>query len=323
MGKGMATVVYNSQAGSTANAPLDEVLAKLAALGYSPIHTFSKEEKGDLDRVLEEARDLVVTIGGDGTLRGVALRLIGRQDVQLACVPAGTANNVGKTLEVPLDWKEFLDGLADPVERSLDIGRIRGPLGEDFFVEAFGCGVFADMLALYDTEKGKSVGRAMSVVTDLLPNVEPYDLRLNLDGNDLSGQYVMLEAMNMAMTGPNLRLSPDADPFDGLLDIVLVKPDEKVNLFEYMKRNQDGNLEELQNVQRLQGKRLELVWTGFPTHIDDEARVDIDTPVDDERVRNVSSELKDEQSSVVVIDILPGAIRMLLPRTARTAGQGA
>ncbi len=52
-------------------------------------------------------------------------------------------------------------------------------------------------------------------------------LKMALDGRDLTGDYVLLEAMNIRSIGPNLRLAPDADPGDGLLDIVLVSDSEE------------------------------------------------------------------------------------------------
>ena len=50
-----------------------------------------------------------------------------------------------------------------------------------------------------------------------------HELQITLDGEDLSGEYILLEVMNIQHIGPSLHLAPDANPGDGLLDVVLVK----------------------------------------------------------------------------------------------------
>jgi diacylglycerol kinase family enzyme len=100
-----------------------------------------------------------------------------------------------------------------------------------------------------------------------LDGSRPLALKLNLDGVDLSGEYVLLEAMNIPSIGPNLRLAANADPGDGLLDIVLVAYDERARLSEYLtERIADGSA-----AAQLPGRRCRQL------HIEsDEVRVHID-----------------------------------------------
>ncbi|MEO8627522.1 MAG: hypothetical protein ABI612_05390 [Betaproteobacteria bacterium] len=55
-------------------------------------------------------------------------------------------------------------------------------------------------------------------------------MRAVLDGNDISGVYIMFQAMNIQRVGPNLFIAPDADPGDGLFDVVLLAEDERAKL---------------------------------------------------------------------------------------------
>ena len=46
-------------------------------------------------------------------------------------------------------------------------------------------------------------------------------MKIIFDNRDLSGRYILLEAMNIHSVGPNFWLAPPADPGDGLLDLVI------------------------------------------------------------------------------------------------------
>jgi len=62
-------------------------------------------------------------------------------------------------------------------------------------------------------------------------------MTIRLDGKEMSGDYVLLEAMNVRYVGPNLDLVPRADINDGLLDVVLVGSGERGKLKPYFSKS--------------------------------------------------------------------------------------
>jgi diacylglycerol kinase (ATP) len=307
-----ATIIYNRNARQASTMPLEEIEAGLAELGYAPRH-LPTDDVDDLDAALSDTRGLVLAVGGDGTLHAVALRLAGRKDAQLAFLSAGTANNFAKSMGIDMPWKDALAGLAQPRELTLDLGRMRGPLGEELFLEAFGCGLYADALAEYDPDQGKSKLRAVSAMTNVLPGFAPYEWQLTIDGAKVEGRFLLLEALNISLVGPNLNLAPDADPFDGLLDVVTIFEDKKVGLLEHVRKMQAGELSQLDNVEVRRAKKIEIVWTGFPVHLDDTPKFELHGDEEGTKPRSVSPELQDEKPAVIVVDVLPGAVNLLLP----------
>jgi diacylglycerol kinase family enzyme len=317
-----ATVIFNANAGGTKGIPLDELIAGLREQGYDPVHR-ATEQESDLDRALADAAGLVLVAGGDGTIRAAALRLIGRPGVQLAFIPAGTANNISRSFGLKLDWKQTLAGLAEGRAVHYDVGRVRGPLGERYFLEAFGCGLYADSLALYDPAQGKSVTRAISVLTDILPNLAPRELNARLDGRDISGSYLALEAMNTTCMGPNLDLAPDADPSDGLFDVLLMQEPQRAGMLEHLLRLQQAQLERLENVEIVRGRKLELVWDGFPVHFDGEPEAEIADPAAMQQAGGLSAGMREEAEAVLVAEVLPAALTLLLPTAPGSAAEEA
>jgi diacylglycerol kinase family enzyme len=74
----------------------------------------------------------------------------------------------------------------------------------------------------------------------------------------------------MAFVGPNLYLAPDVDSDDGMLDVVLVTAEERDALEEPLENWRDGE-HHVPELPRIRASAIELEWTGFEVHIDDEA----------------------------------------------------
>jgi diacylglycerol kinase family enzyme len=225
--------------------------------------------------VLDEPADLVAVAGGDGTVGRVAKKLVGR-DIPIAPLPLGTANNISRTLglaDVPL--ANIIASWADARRVRFDV---QGPWGLRYFVEAAGIGLFARAMPAAErsrtlaslTSAEAKVAYALQMLRDRLETCEPHRLHMRLDGREVSGEFVLFEAMNMEFVGPNLYLAPEVDPCDGTLDLVLVSSAERDKLHESLAHWQDGKRKR-PDLPRTRVQRVELDWTGFHVHFDDEA----------------------------------------------------
>jgi diacylglycerol kinase (ATP) len=149
-----------------------------------------------------------------------------------------------------------------------------GPWGERYFVEGVGVGLFASLLSRPKRKKKGStnvVEGALRRLKEAAARCELVELVAALDGKDISGRYLLLEAVNLRYVGPNLFLAPDSQPGDGQLDVVLVTEAERARLLEYLEKWQE-NRERLAVLPTRRGKRLQIEWTGFELHIDDKLR---------------------------------------------------
>ena len=201
--------------------------------------------------------------------------MVGR-GVPLTVLPTGTANNIARTLGlVERPFEELVRSWENPRRVRLDVGVAAGPWGERYFVEGVGAGLFAMLLAQPESEKLE--GRAAAVesglrrLRDQAARCEPVEVAAALDGKDVSGRYVLIEAVNLRYVGPNLHLAPDSEPGDGHFDVVMVSEEERERLVRYLDEWQE-NRERLALLPTVRGKRLEIEWTGFALHIDDKLR---------------------------------------------------
>jgi diacylglycerol kinase family enzyme len=119
----------------------------------------------------------------------------------------------------------------------------------------------------------------------------------------------MVEVLNTRATGSRLKLAPDADPGDGLLDVVCIREDDCDNLLRYAKAVLDEKLDELPSVESYRGRQPQLVWDGFPVHLD----AKVPSHPSEENPRHEHSE-----GGVVTINILPNALDVWLPEDLLT-----
>ena len=306
-----ATLIYNPNSGGAGGVAAADLLSTLYDEGFRAVYPYTRNEV-DLDHALQDPGELVVAVGGDGTVRAVATRLL-NSGTALAIIPAGTSNNVARTLGVTGKPLDLVRGLSQARRCRYDVGKVTGPWGESYFLEALGVGLFADLLEDYDPELGKSVVRASRSVRDILIAYEARPWQVMVDGRDASGRYVALEVLNTKETGPRLALAPQADPTDGCFDVVFVLEPEGVTLFDYATSLVQGKFAELPNVRRLLAKELTLTWHGEPLHTDAEVRGHFvaahpDAPPTELR----PTELR-QAATTLKVEVLPGALELWLP----------
>jgi diacylglycerol kinase family enzyme len=271
------TLIHNPDAGADEQPRGDDLVRLIRGAGHTVIYQSSRAE--NWHTALENPGDIVAVAGGDGMVGKVARRRIDRH-VPIAVLPMGTANNIAKTLRLkdrPLE--QLVAGWSAAPRVNFDVGVASGPWNSKYFIEGLGMGLFtetmyrldatdnADLAHLEDTrEKVESV---LQILKERLSSFTANHLKVTLDGRDLSGEYIMLEVMNISYIGPNLCLAPHANPTDGLLDIVLVSKDERDNLNRSLSHCLEDRLAQPTLTIR-KGQQLQIEWDGSTVHIDDE-----------------------------------------------------
>jgi diacylglycerol kinase family enzyme len=71
-------------------------------------------------------------------------------------------------------------------------------------------------------------------------NVSARFYEIDVDGRDCSGDYVLVEAVNVPFIGPQLKLSPRSDPGDGALELILAGAGDRAALVELARTGELG-----------------------------------------------------------------------------------
>lgn len=291
-----AVLIFNAKAGGSETASPDHLVEALHRIGYRPVYRATDSEE-DLEAALQDVQGTVFVAGGDGTIRAAALHLAGRSGITLGVIPMGTANNIGRMLGVQGEPLAVIASYQGAQVLPFDIGKVTAPWGEDYFLEACGCGAFAEVLAEYDPEGGKSPLRAVQALTTAISSFDPNPVALRLDEEEIPDvPYALLEVMNTKATGPRLRLATSADPHDGLLDVIRIDQQEREGVLAYLSALARDSFEELPSVQANQCRRVQIPYHGQAFHVDGEVR-------------------PGEQGAggLVTIEVWPGALNVLVP----------
>lgn len=262
-------LLHNATAGQSDQPSADNILRAIRETGHSVVYQSSRDQ-GAKWTMLEPA-DLVVAAGGDGTVRKAALGVAGRH-TPLAILPLGTANNLAKALGITGDFRQIIRGLDTASSRRLNLGIASGPWGKVPFIESAGAGLLARMIScMRHADGGPSappLERAREQLRKLLPQYRSRKWFVRVDDREFWANLLLVEAMNIPLIGPNLRLSPHNDPGDGLLDVVLLNESRRAAFADFL-HAPSGTDPDLP-IEIIRGRTLHLRLSGRePAHADD------------------------------------------------------
>ena len=164
--------------------------------------------------------DIVVAVGGDGTVNEVARALVGSATA-LAIIPCGSGNGLARHLMLPTTVERTLDIINEGVIHDLDYGVING---HPFFCT---CGMgFDAFISKKFAEAGKR-GKLTYLENVLKEGMryEPETYSISLDGGEpMEYEAFLISIANASQYGNDAYIAPQASMADGLLDIVIMQP---------------------------------------------------------------------------------------------------
>ncbi|MDM4763887.1 diacylglycerol kinase family protein [Galbitalea sp. SE-J8] len=181
---------------------------------------------------VEQGADVVMAVGGDGTVRAVAEGLRG-SDVPIALLPSGTGNLLARNLEFTLgSLAESVAVAFEGGERDIDLGVVEltrddGATEEHAFLVMAGFGLDAKMMANTRPGLKKAVGWLAYVDGGVraLAEIEPVEISYSVDnGPRRSVDVLTVLVGNCGSLTGGILLMPDAKPDDGILDVVALRP---------------------------------------------------------------------------------------------------
>jgi diacylglycerol kinase family enzyme len=256
------TLVLNPGAGKGATSP-EELRRAIEAAGHQVEVREAKKRK--VAKALDDPGDLLVVAGGDGTVGRVMKALAGR-GVTMTILPTGTANNIATSLGIRGDPGALAARWERLPPRRVDVGTVRGPWGESRFVESVGIGLLGELIHPEVGDDIEGTDEARTEARRLARTLAAPFRRVELDGEDRSANYLLLEAMNIRCAGPNLWLADHARVGDGKLEIVRALERDRQSLVALA----DAFGTSRATLATEQAKRLRLWCEMDELHVDDE-----------------------------------------------------
>jgi diacylglycerol kinase (ATP) len=227
-------VIMNADAGTAEEEDLERGLALLRE--HTSVELAKTSNPGELDGVLHRAGSRrIVVAGGDGSLHAVVAALHRRHDLAdavLALLPMGTGNDFARAMDIPLEIEEAAKVVLEGEVRRVDL--ILDDTGQVVVNNVHvGAGAQASRRGARWKERlgsigvGKvNLGRIGYPIGAVQAAFKPplLHLRVEVDGsvvNDLDQPVLMVALGNGTSVGGGAELTPEADPEDGRIDVMV------------------------------------------------------------------------------------------------------
>lgn len=175
-----------------------------------------------------EGYEVIVAVGGDGTVHEVLNGIMARPEPRpaLGLIPTGSGNDTRRTLGVPEDMAEATLTLVSGRRRRFDIGRCNGIYFNNSFAAGLDARVTAKAVEYKTTTRRAGLWLYFTALIHVLLNeLYPHHVRISWDGAEPVEDDILALATTIGPTyGGGFKITPDAVPDDGLLEVCIIDP---------------------------------------------------------------------------------------------------
>lgn len=166
----------------------------------------------------ENGIDVVIAVGGDGTVNQIARGIIGSKTI-LGLVPAGSGNGLAHHLGIPTDVSKSLAVINNMNVKEIDTVN----MNDKPFVSIAGIGFDALVARKFARAERRGFLTYLKIVTTEYANYRPRKYNMIIDGKPVDRQALFVSFANTNQFGYNTIIAPDAKIDDGLIDVCIVK----------------------------------------------------------------------------------------------------
>ncbi|KON86691.1 diacylglycerol kinase [Sporosarcina globispora] len=254
-------------------------------ISYSAVRTEYRGHAGELAEFYAKKaggqRLYLIAVGGDGTVHEVMNGSARHQNVTVGFIPGGSGNDFSRGFGIPEGLAESLNAIIKGNSVKADLGMIRHIDGkETYFINNMGAGFDALISRKVNSSKIKgilnqlSLGKfiyALFLVKELF-TYKCFDLEIVIDGKKhLFKSAWFITISNQPFYGGGMKISPDANPFDGILNVTVVHNISRIKLLFVFVSVFKGKHIRFKEVAVLQGQNIGILSSHpIPAHADGE-----------------------------------------------------
>ena len=225
-------LVNPASAGGSTGRRWPEIAHRAAALGLSGDALIS-QEAGQLGALAKQAIEggatLLVVVGGDGSVNEVVNGVAGSHRVEVAVIPRGTGWDFVRTYGIPRDLDRAIAIAHHGEVREIDLGVVTyrtwaGADGRSHFANVASAGI-SGAIAKRANETSKRLGGKISYYWATLAvfvRWQTGEMRVAVDDDSRSGRMIDAMVANGRFLGGGMKMLPEAEPDDGLFDVLLI-----------------------------------------------------------------------------------------------------
>lgn len=290
-----ALAIINPISGTGGKRSLPQLLSEVYSSTDIQLYiTYTKQGGHAYDLALnavEDGFDIVIAVGGDGTINEVASALL-RSNTALGIIPKGSGNGLARALGIPMNEEAAVELLASGTPKRIDCCTANG---KPFFCTC-GMGFDAEVSAAFAEAPFRGLLSYAKTAIEKYINYKPSIYRVEIEGeatSPIETEAFVIAAANANQYGNNAYIAPEASMTDGKMDLVILRPFKVTELAQVTLQLFNKKLEENIHQQSYQTRRatIQREQAGV-VHLDGEPM---------------------EMDARIEIEVLPSVINVIVP----------
>ena len=210
--------------------------------------------------------DVIVAVGGDGSVNEVAKGLIGT-NVKMGIIPAGSGNGFARHLNIPMDKRKAVILLNKLHSKSVDTASVNDQL----FVGTAGVGFDAHIGLKFDEASTRGFWTYLKLTFKEYFNYKEQSYQISIDQKKtVNEKAFFMSFCNINQWGNNVFISPNSNIKDGLIRVVLIRKMNLLSVPFFAFRLFSKSVDKSKYYKEFSGKKVEVNQSINLIHIDGE-----------------------------------------------------
>ncbi|MEI7982745.1 MAG: diacylglycerol kinase family protein [Bacteroidota bacterium] len=185
---------------------------------YQVVYTDCQGHATELSRkAAAEGVEMVVAVGGDGTVNETAAGLVGTETA-MGIIPAGSGNGLSRHLRIPMKIKQAIDVINQAKTMKIDTAT----LNDQLFVNVAGVGFDAFVAKKFSKAGKRGFSTYFRITANAYRDYKPRKYIMNIDGVEITRRALLVSFANSSQFGNNTSIDPGAAVDDGFIDVCIV-----------------------------------------------------------------------------------------------------
>lgn len=186
---------------------------------YEVVYTKAPKHATTLSaEAIQNGADIIVAVGGDGSVNEVAQGMIGSRAI-LGIIPTGSGNGFARHFQIPFNPAEAIKVLNQRHDQWIDTVMIN----HQSYLGVAGIGFDANVSLAFSNLEKRGLAAYLRVIFNELPHYQPQEYHLIVDGTPMHEKAFLICFANTQQYGNNAFIAPNAKIDDGFLDLIIWK----------------------------------------------------------------------------------------------------
>jgi diacylglycerol kinase (ATP) len=261
--------------------------------------------------LLKDGFDLIIGVGGDGTLNEITNGYFQQdshqainEDASLGIIPSGTGSDFVRSLKIPRDFKRSVEAIKNSGAKTIDVGKIifnfnstDAERSSAYFINVADFGLGAEVARNVSAIPSRKRG-PFSYYLGLLSTIRNYKSKkvkvVIDDTEEISNRFLIGAVANGRIFGGGMIIAPEAEPDDGYFDLVLVEDMGKFEIIKNSRLLYTGTLPEHPKVKIKRVRNIKV----YPTEEEETKDKAVNIEYDGEIGKSIPAEFKIIEKSV-------------------------